>query len=200
MRILASPRLVPGIQEALMSLNQAGLVVFGYSTLDAATFESLIRPLLSTLPLQILPAFEEPPGLFSPCTEAHMQLVLDAMRSLSLPDLVPEQMVVVSPSSVRALEPATAVGMATALLALPGHPEVDAIKRHCTVLSTMVVQPHDLAMIIGAPDSWKRSMPRVRGRWEEVKRVHGVYELLRTLQSTGHGGKCSLLHAPLSDR
>ncbi|VDB95590.1 unnamed protein product [Peniophora sp. CBMAI 1063] len=190
LQTLVTPLFVPGIQDALEGLSRSGFATFGYSTLDERAYEAFVLPLLSDLPLRIIPPFDDPPGLFSPCTTSHMHSILTDIRRGRADDLPTDQILVVSPSSVRALEPAAAAGLSTALLSpsLPGntrHPEVDALWQHTSVEATMVVGPDDMVEVVSMPGKWKTSEVWVRG---SARRVRGMYEILDELQPWSRPG------------
>ncbi|KZV70170.1 kinase-like protein [Peniophora sp. CONT] len=179
-QILARPKLIPGIHDSLTALREKGLLVFGYSTLDTMAFQSFVKPLISSLPLTIISDLPDPCNLFSPCTELDMKHILQFVRTHGLSNIATEQIVLLSPSPIRALEPATAAGMATALLVLPDHPEVRSSPRLVTVPSTMVLEPHDLVSIICSPStSWERSNPREQG-FSRAWRVNGMWQSMHT--------------------
>ncbi|KAG7450925.1 uncharacterized protein BT62DRAFT_1001774 [Guyanagaster necrorhizus] len=157
-QLLLRPPLDPASHTCLSNLKDHGLDVFGYFILDAETFEEYIRPSLENLSLTIInPLPANPSGLFGPCVTQIQQV---AALSRAVP---PEQVLVVSSSSMSASEPATAMRMATALLVRP-----DVTQR-----STLCPRPPQ--------DKWTRSAAADKNEMVQNPRVCDMYQLDRVI-------------------
>lgn len=179
------PPIRSAVRESVQQLLHSGFHVIGYSAMDATTFQAYLEPAIHDLRLPVVsPLPSDARGLFAPCVE-QLRSVLDYASARPSP-LSPDQILVVSSSSVRSLEPATAVGMATALLAEADELEVQALKRTYTARSTMVTSLTDLATTVSDPALWRRSVPD-RGVAVPNLRVAGIYQLFRIYKDSDIG-------------
>ncbi|EIM87435.1 kinase-like protein [Stereum hirsutum FP-91666 SS1] len=178
------PPLRSAVRESVQQLLDSGFHVVGYSAMDATTFQAYLEPAIHDLPLPMVsPLPSDARGLFATCVE-QLQSVLEYASARPSP-LGPDKILVVSSSSVRSLEPATTMGIATALVAEADELEVKALKRTYTVRSTMVASLTDLATTVSSPTLWRSSDPHSGIKVQNV-RVAGMYQFFRVFQDSDH--------------